>query len=197
MRKELLLLVSLVMFCFSSLMAQQSVTGKVLDDKGVPVIGASVVQKNNRKNGTSTDASGSFTLSVPNGGTVLVISSVGFAATEVAASNASKVTLAASSETISEVVVTSLGIKREKKALGYAVASVDKKQLELRPEGDPMRLLQGKAPGVNILNSSGISGSGTNITIRGVSTISGNSQPLFVVKRVAVSLISILTILRV
>jgi TonB-linked SusC/RagA family outer membrane protein len=181
MRKELLLLVSLVMFCFSSLMAQQSVTGKVLDDKGVPVIGASVVQKNNRKNGTSTDASGSFTLSVPNGGTVLVISSVGFAATEVAASNASKVTLAASSETISEVVVTSLGIKREKKALGYAVASVDKKQLELRPEGDPMRLLQGKAPGVNILNSSGISGSGTNITIRGVSTISGNSQPLFVV----------------
>lgn len=140
MRKELLLLASLVMFCFSSLMAQQAVTGKVLDDKGVPVVGASVVQKNNRKNGTSTDASGSFTLSVPNGGTVLVISSVGFAATEVAASNASKVTLAASSETISEVVVTSLGIKREKKALGYSVATVDKKQLELRPEGDPMRL---------------------------------------------------------
>jgi len=114
-------------------MAQQSVTGKVLDDKGAPVVGASVVQKNNRKNGTSTDASGSFTLSVPNGGTVLVISSVGFAATEVAASNASKVTLAASSETISEVVVTSLGIKREKKALGYAVASVDKKTIGASP----------------------------------------------------------------
>ena len=152
MRKGYLLLVSLVLFCGSTLLAQQSVTGKVIDDKGAPVVGASVVQKTNRKNGTSTDANGSFTLSVPNSSTVLVISSVGFAPAEIAASNAAKVTLAASSETISEVVVTSLGIKREKKALGYAVASVDKKQLELRPEGDPMRLLQGKAPGVNILN---------------------------------------------
>jgi len=118
MRKGFLLLVSLVLICSSSLLAQQSVTGKVLDDKGAPVAGASVVQKTNRKNGTSTDANGSFTLSVPNSSTVLVISSVGFAPAEIAASNAAKVTLAASSETISEVVVTSLGIKREKKGTG-------------------------------------------------------------------------------
>ena len=180
MSKNLSLLF-ICLFMGGLLSAQQVVTGKVIDEKGAPVSGVSIVQKNNRKNGTSTDAQGNYSLSVPNAGTVLVFSSVGFAAQELTAGNAAKVTLAASAETISEVVVTSLGIKREKKALGYSVATVDKKQLELRPEGDPMRLLQGKAPGVNILNSSGISGSGTNITIRGVSTISGNSQPLFVV----------------
>ena len=79
------------------------------------------------------------------------------------------------------MVVTAQGIRREKKALGYAVASVDKKALELRPEADVVRLLQGKAPGVDILNSSGMSGSGTQIIIRGVNTITGTSTPLFVV----------------
>ncbi|MCU0334410.1 MAG: SusC/RagA family TonB-linked outer membrane protein [Chitinophagaceae bacterium] len=82
---------------------------------------------------------------------------------------------------LNEVVVTALGIKREKKALGYAVASVGKKDLELRPESDVVRILNGKAPGVDILAASGMSGSGTNIIIRGVNTISGSSTPLFIV----------------
>ena len=68
-----------------------------------------------------------------------------------------------------------------KKALGYAVTTVDKKDLELRPEGDLGRVLSGKAPGLNILNSSGLTGSGTNIVIRGVSSISGGAEPLFIV----------------
>jgi TonB-linked SusC/RagA family outer membrane protein len=74
-----------------------------------------------------------------------------------------------------------MGIRREKKALGYAVATVDKKDLELRPESDVVRLLNGKAPGVDIQASSGMSGSGTNIIIRGVSTITGGATPLFIV----------------
>ena len=79
------------------------------------------------------------------------------------------------------VVVTALGIKKEKKALGYAVSSIGKKDLELKPEIDVARILAGKAPGVNILGTSGLSGSGTNVVIRAVSTISGNAQPLWVV----------------
>ena len=85
------------------------------------------------------------------------------------------------SEDLSEVVVTALGIKKEKKALGYAVSSIGKKDLELKPEIDVARILAGKAPGVNILGTSGLSGSGTNVVIRAISTISGNAQPLWVV----------------
>ena len=79
------------------------------------------------------------------------------------------------------MVVTALGVKREKKALGYAVSTVGKKDLELRPEADLGRILNGKAPGLNVLSTSGLSGSGTNINIRGISTITGTSDPLFVV----------------
>jgi TonB-linked SusC/RagA family outer membrane protein len=89
--------------------------------------------------------------------------------------------LVVETKAMSEVVVTALGIKREKKALGYGVSTVSKKDLELRPEGDIARVLSGKAAGVTITNSSGLSGSGTNITVRAISTITGSSTPLFVV----------------
>jgi hypothetical protein len=79
MSKNLSLLF-ICLFMGGLLSAQQVVTGKVIDEKGAPVSGVSIVQKNNRKNGTSTDAQGNYSLSVPNAGTVLVFSCVGFAA---------------------------------------------------------------------------------------------------------------------
>lgn len=69
-------------------------------------------------------------------------------------------------------MITALGIWREKKALGYAVSTVNKKDLELRPEGDLARVLNGKAPGVNILNTSGLSGSGQAIIIHSITRLS-------------------------
>ncbi len=179
MRKLLLLLGCILSLQISVLSQNVVVTGKVTDEKGNPIAGASVVRKNSRT-GTVTANDGTFKLEVPQG-SILVVSSVGFSRTEVPSSNASSVVLTASTEAMSEVVVTSFGIKREKKALGYAVATVDAKLLEQRPESDVVRLLNGKAPGVDILNTSGISGSGTNIIIRGVNTITGSSTPLFVV----------------
>ncbi len=180
MRKKLLLSFCAWIFALIAGLAQTTtVTGKVTDDKGKPIEGAAVVEKKS-KGGTATDANGVFKLTVKPGA-VLVISGTGFEKREVAASEASNVSLKTADENLSEVVVTALGIKREKKALGYAVSSVGKKDLELRPEGDLARVLSGKAPGVNIGATSGLSGSGTNIVIRGVNTISGNSQPLFVV----------------
>jgi len=83
--------------------------------------------------------------------------------------------------TLDEVVVTALGIKREEKALGYAVSKVGKEQLEQKSEGDLGRLLQGKAAGVNITASNGLSGSSSNIVIRGNTSITGNNQALFVI----------------
>ncbi len=180
MRKKLLLSFCAWIFALVAGLAQTTtVTGKVTDDKGKPIEGAAVVEKKS-KGGTATDANGVFKLTVKPGA-ILIISGTGFEKREVAATEAGNVSLKTADENLSEVVVTALGIKREKKALGYAVSSVGKKDLELRPEGDLGRVLSGKAPGVNIGATSGLSGSGTNIVIRGVNTISGNSQPLFVV----------------
>ncbi|MCX8019210.1 MAG: SusC/RagA family TonB-linked outer membrane protein [Chitinophagaceae bacterium] len=179
MKKIVLLFLSSFLF-FQAVNAQNiEVRGKVTDDKGNPVSGASVVRKGTRV-GTTTDNNGNFKITVPRDA-VLVITSIGFNRTEVSASNASNIVLSTAAGEISEVVVTSFGIKREKKALGYAVATVESKLLEQRPESDVVRILNGKAPGVDILNTSGISGSGTNIIIRGVNTITGTSTPLFVV----------------
>lgn len=165
-----------------SLFAQtKEVSGKVTDPSGAGIPSATIRIKG-QKGGTSADPNGFFKLNTPLHA-VLIISGVGYDPVEVSVADRSTVTISLkpNNSALSEVVVTALGIKREKKALGYAVATVDKSALELRPEGDIGRVLTGKAPGLNILSTSGLSGSGTNINIRGISTISGSSQPLFVV----------------
>ncbi|MEO6539017.1 MAG: SusC/RagA family TonB-linked outer membrane protein, partial [Ferruginibacter sp.] len=156
--------------------------GKVTDANGVPISAASIRVKNT-KTGTSAASDGTFSINAsPN--STLIISGVGYEIKEVAVGNSTDLNISlqqGSTQSLNEVVVTALGIKREKKALGYSVSTVAKKDLELRPEGDIGRVLTGKAAGVNIINTSGISGSGTNITIRAVGTITGNSTPLFIV----------------
>lgn len=183
MRKLLYLMAGMLLLISSTLFAQQrELTGKVTDANGVPVNGASIRVKNART-GTSAAADGSFKISVaPN--STLIVSGVGFETKEIAVGNEQNLDISlqlSSSQSLNEVVITALGIKREKKSLGYSVSVVTKKDLELRPEGDIARVLTGKAAGVNIVNTSGISGSGTNITIRAISTITGNSTPLFIV----------------
>jgi TonB-linked SusC/RagA family outer membrane protein len=182
MRKRLLLLAGILFLLIQTVLAQTvEVSGRVTDEKGNPIASVTVTEKNTR-NGVVTNPNGDFRIQVKKGAT-LVFSSVGFGTKEVAIGNESVIntSLSSESQTISEVVVTSFGIRREKKALGYAVSTVDAKSLDQRPESDVVRLLNGKAPGVDIGNTSGMSGSGTNITIRGVSTITGSSTPLFVV----------------
>ncbi|MFT4024688.1 MAG: SusC/RagA family TonB-linked outer membrane protein, partial [Flavihumibacter sp.] len=176
------LFLGIMCFLFSRVEAQSiEVSGRVLDDKGTPISGASVNESGSRR-GTSTDANGNFKISVKPGA-ALVITSVGYDRREVKVSSPDlgDISLVLGNQALNEVVVTALGVKREKKALGYAVSTVDKKDLELRPDGDVGHLLQGKAPGVSIIQSSGISGAQTNIVIRAVSTITGSSTPLFIV----------------
>jgi len=162
-------------------LAQNNVTGVVTDQNGQPLSKATV-QIKNTKIGTTTGEDGAFKITAQPNAT-LVISRVGYETKEVNIGDKRviNVSLPQTDQALSEVVVTSFGIKREKKALGYAVSTVGKESLELRGEGDVARVLSGKAPGLNILNTSGLSGSGTNITIRAISTITGNSQPLFIV----------------
>jgi TonB-linked SusC/RagA family outer membrane protein len=181
MRKRLLLLAGIFILLAQTGLAQTvEVSGRITDNKGEPINGVSVTEKGTR-NGTTTNAGGIFKIQVKSNAT-LVFTSIGYGRKEMAVTgNTMNLSLETASESIAEVVVTSYGIKREKKALGYAVATVDGKALEQRSESDVVRLLNGKAPGVDILNTSGMSGSGTNIIIRGVSTITGSSTPLFIV----------------
>jgi len=182
MRKIRIAMTWAFMLISFSLFAQtKEVTGKVTDPAGAGIPSATIRIKG-LKRGTSADANGAFKINTPLNA-VLIISGVGFDPVEISVADRSTITIALkpNNSALSEVVVTALGIKREKKALGYAVATVDKAALELRPEGDLGRVLNGKAPGLNILSTSGLSGSGTNINIRGISTITGNSQPLFIV----------------
>jgi TonB-linked SusC/RagA family outer membrane protein len=164
--------------------AQVIIKGKVTDSKdGQPLSGVSV-KLTSKAGGTSTANDGTYSIELTKKEGKLEFSYNGYASQTVRLASAGAsvdVKLVLETKAMTEVVVTALGIKREKKALGYGVSTVTKKDLELRPEGDIARVLSGKAAGVTITNSSGLSGSGTNITVRAISTITGSSTPLFVV----------------
>ncbi|WP_297337495.1 SusC/RagA family TonB-linked outer membrane protein [Algoriphagus sp.] len=185
MRKALLFVVALFTLTLSyEVSAQQRViTGTVISDEdGLGLPGATVLVKGTTV-GTTTDLDGNYSLEVPAGSDVLIFSFVGLEPKEEVIGNRTviNVTLTADAAQLSEVVVTAIGIEREKKALGYGVTSVGSEQLENRPEQDVARVLQGKVPGVNITSTNGMSGSGTNMVIRGYSSATGSNQPLFVV----------------
>lgn len=180
--KKHLLVVALVVFGIVGAMAQRTISGTVTDESGEPLIGASILVKGT-STGMVTDLDGSYSLNVPDDATTLVFSYTGYETKEVelGASNVVDVVMTESAETLSEVVVTGLGIKKEKKALGYGVATLGTDELAGRAESDVSRILRGKATGVDIQQTSGMAGTGTNIIIRGYSSITGSNQPLFVV----------------
>ena len=172
----------LALMSISAMLAQRTVSGTVTDTKGEPLIGVSIFARGTSV-GTVTDIDGTYSLNVPEGVNTLVFSYTGFETKEVSlgASNVIDVQMEEAVEQLSEVVVTGLGIRKEKKALGYGVTTLDQSALELRPEADVARVLRGKVPGVDITSTSGLAGSGTNVIIRGYSSITGTNQPLFVV----------------
>lgn len=158
----------------------KTISGTVTDDNGAPLPGVNIVVQGS-STGTQTDFDGNYSISV-NEGAILVFTYIGFTPQEVitGASNTVNVQMTAG-EALQEVVVTAQGIKKEKKALGYAVSTIASDEIGSKPQTDVVRALTGKAPGVNIQQTSGLSGSGTNIIIRGYSSINGSNQPLFVV----------------
>src|SRR5262245_25793928 len=126
MRKTIMLLISIFWLTGSLLAQNRTITGKVSDEKGVPVPFASVMIKGKPGTGTTTNQAGAFTSSAAKGD-VLVISGVSYAPKEVTVGTGNLISLqlAPAKEDLSEVVVTAMGIKRSEKALGYAVSKVD------------------------------------------------------------------------
>ena len=179
--KKLSLVLTMVLFCLGITMAQRTVTGTVTDESGESLIGASVLVKGSTT-GTVTDIDGSYSLDIADGEQTLIFSYTGYATQDVVtgASNVIDVVLSEGLE-LSEVVVTGLGIKKEKKALGYGVSTIGADAVAGKQESDVARILRGKATGVDITQTSGMAGSGTNVIIRGYSSITGDNQPLFVV----------------
>ncbi|UOQ72080.1 carboxypeptidase-like regulatory domain-containing protein [Hymenobacter cellulosilyticus] len=157
MKKLLLMSLFLSLTLIGSAWAQNRViSGRVLDvatNDGLP--GASVLVKGTSI-GTATNAEGSYTLSVPADATTLVFKQLGYGSQEraITTSNTIDVTLAVNTEELNEVVVTALGISREKRALGYAVSEIKADQLVQKSEPDAIRALAGKVTGVNVTSAS-------------------------------------------
>jgi len=182
MKKILLLGISFAI-ALSAWAQDRVVSGKVtaLED-GSSLPGVNVVLKGTT-NGTVTDADGNYRLTIPSTGGSLLFSFIGLQTQQVPIGERTTVDigLGLDVQQLNEVVVTAQGAAKEKKALGYAISTVGSDQLAGRPQQDVARILQGKVPGVNISPTGGTSGSGSSINIRGYSSLSGSTQPLFVV----------------
>ncbi|MFD2872481.1 SusC/RagA family TonB-linked outer membrane protein [Mucilaginibacter ximonensis] len=160
-----------------------TINGIVRDATGQPLIGVSVMIKGTT-NGTTTNVNGQFSLQA-NIGDVLSFTYLGYISKDVTVSAPSiTVVLDEDSKQLSEVVVTALGIKKERKALGYSVTEIKGDALTQAREPNVMNSLEGKVAGVNITPTAGGPGSSSNVIIRGVSSLTQTSQPLYVINGV-------------
>lgn len=160
--------------------SSKRITGIVLDEAGEPVVGANIIIRGTN-NGVITDLDGNFILDTPEGAT-LQISYIGYAdkMLPVGKDSAYRIVMSENAEALNEVVVTALGITREKKGLGYATQQIKSDGLET-PAGNLVSMLSGKVAGLNI-NSGAVVGGGSRISIRGDRALSsGPSSPLFVI----------------
>lgn len=159
----------------------KTVVGIVLDETGEPIIGASIFVKGT-KNGTVTDLDGKFSIQTLSTAS-LIVTYVGYApqTVAVAGKNTLRIVLSPGNNDLNEIVVTALGIKREKKALGYAMQEVKTDGLTENKSFSVANMLQGKVAGVQIAQSGTGLGGSTRIVMRGLNSLSGNNQPLWVV----------------
>ncbi len=161
---------------------ERTVTGKVTDAKdGAPLAAASVVVKGSNK-GVTTSADGSFAIKVPTGATALVFSYLNYASQEVVldSKNTVNVTLAASTDQLSEVVVIGYGTSRKKDLTG-SVSTVSAKDFNTGAISTPEQLIAGKVAGVSITSNNGAPGSGSTIRIRGGASLNASNDPLIVI----------------
>ncbi|MDR0566029.1 MAG: SusC/RagA family TonB-linked outer membrane protein [Prevotellaceae bacterium] len=190
LRRMRRLLLSLLLLCAAlplSLRAQHTnVSGTVRDGSNEPVAGVSVVVKGTTV-GATTDAGGSYTISAPAEAT-LVFSFLGLTTREEAVAGRGRidVTMSESDRSLDEVVVTALGIRKASKALGYSVATVNADELVKTGTPNFATALYGKTPGVRIQAAPGGATSAVSINVRGLSSITGNNQPLVIIDGVPI-----------
>ena len=175
--KKLFTFLAVCVFSIAA-MANVHVSGTVVDEKGEPVIGASVLVKGSTS-GTITDFDGNFEFDVPDKA-VLVISYVGMKNQELAAKPKMKITMVENTEVIEEVVVTGM-VKQDKRLFTGATTKLEAEETMLSGMADVSRSLEGRAAGVSVQNVSGTFGTAPKIRVRGATSIYGASKPLWVV----------------
>ncbi|MDJ1481067.1 SusC/RagA family TonB-linked outer membrane protein [Cytophagaceae bacterium YF14B1] len=163
------------------------IKGQIKDDKGEGLPGVSVSLKGTT-NGTITDSEGKYAIVIPEGTGTLVFSFVGYITEEVPVNNQNtiNVTLLPDIMSLNEVVVTAMGIKKEEKAVGYSVSTINAEQITKSGNTNFASALYGKAAGVKITTAPGGSGSAVNVQIRGINSLNYNQQPLYVVDGVVI-----------
>ncbi len=162
---------------------KKEIKGKVTDQSGDPLPGVNVVVKGVSSIGTITDSEGNYSIEVPSDAKALEYSFIGMIPQTVVIGNSSviNVTLESSTESLDEVVVTALGIKREVKALGFSAQEIGESELSAARETNLSSFLTGKVAGVQVSKTASGVGGSTVVTIRGNNSLTGNNQPLYVV----------------
>ena len=158
-----------------------TISGTVSDQDGLPLPGVNIVVKGT-SNGTQTDFDGNYSINASSG-EILVFSYVGLTSQEVAVGSSStvNVTMQEDLESLSEVVVTAYGIKKEKRSVGYAVQEVKSEAIVNSGASNVLDALSGKSSGVQVTRSSGSAGGGSRIVIRGATSMVGNNQALIII----------------
>ena len=183
MKQRLTMFLAAMFLMVGTALAQTKVNGTVVSQEdNEPVIGVSVLVVGTNI-GTVTDANGAFSLTVPEGKSQLRFTYVGMETLEVSARPNMRIVLRNGDTNLDEIVVTAMGISREKKALGYAVSEVNGDELIKSRGGlsNPVNALQGKVAGLQISSGAGSMGGSSKVLIRGNNSLSGSNQPLFVV----------------
>ena len=181
MKKRLTMFLATLLLCMGTALAQTKVTGTVLSQEdGQPIIGAAV-KVDGTQTGMLTDVNGKFSLTLPQGRNQLTISYLGYESKTVTAKNGMRVFLKADATALDEVVVTAMGITRQQKTLGYSAQTLDNEELTAGKLTDVTSAMAGKVAGVQINTTSSDPGQANSVIIRGISSINGNNQPLYVV----------------
>ncbi len=176
----------LALFVQLSFAQEKTISGTVIDETELPLPGATVLIKGTSL-GTSTDFDGKYSIKAKPG-SIIVFSFVGYTTQEiiVGESNTVNVFLEPDSQTLDQVVVTALGIKRSEKALGYSVQKLEGQELTEARESNISNAISGKVAGVQVTGTSGSVGASSRIVLRGNSSITGNNEPLYVVDGVPI-----------
>jgi TonB-dependent SusC/RagA subfamily outer membrane receptor len=165
----------------------QTVSGTIKDEAGEPLIGANVLVKGT-STGTVADIDGNFSI-VASPGSILTISYTGYTTKEVTVGSSSTINIVLQTgQFLDEVVITSFGIAKDKKVLGYGSQKISADQIMESGQTNIINAMQGRVAGVTINSSGGAPGAGVNINIRGINSLGdGDSQPLFIVDGIIVS----------
>ncbi len=185
MKRPLQLFRFLVLMLLTTALSGQerTISGRVVGAADqIPIPNVSVVIKGTTT-GVPTDPDGKYQLSIPANGTTLVFRFIGYVTQEVVIGSQTVVDIQLTEEAtkLGDVIVTAQGITREKRALGFALSEVKSESIEQRPESNVQNILRGKIPGVQITSTGGMLGSRSDVVIRGVSSINGDNQPLYIV----------------